>query len=372
MAVHGTCDPAFEAVAETFRRSVASGEERGAICLRLEGREVLNFWGGDADPGKSSPWRENTLACCFSVTKGVFALLAHRLIDTGQLDPDAPVASLWRGFEAAGKGEITVFDVLTHRAGLPAVEGPVPEGLLYDRDGMESALAASAHVIPPKAAPVYHNMTYGYLLGGVIARAVGAPVETVLRDEITELLDADFTIGLSEADQARAARLSQDDPRALFAALDEAPETLFARSMAFFARDEDFNTARWRSAVIGSGSGHATARGIALIYEQFIRGRLLSSERRAALRRPAYESDGDDPILSMPIRYGEGVELSTPPALDFGPNPATLGYWGAGGAQGFADPDAELAFGYVTSRMDAALGSSARARALVAATYACL
>ena len=70
-----------------------------------------------------------------------------------------------------------------------------------------------------------------------------------------------------------------------------------------------------------------------------------------------------DPILGMPIRYGEGIELSAPPALDFGPNPAALGYWGAGGAQGFADPEAELSFGYVTGRMDPGLGSSPRARA---------
>ena len=373
VTVFGNYDPAFAPVAKIFSTTVADGAERGAVCLRVGGRTVLDLWGGHADPETETAWKQDTLVCCFSVTKGVFALLAQILIDRGVLDPEKPVAGLWPEFGRAGKDSITTHDVLTHRAGLPAVDRIVEPGLLYDQDGMERALAVSSTVVPPHATPVYHNMTYGHLMGAVIARAAGAPVEEVLRREVTGVLGVDFRIGLSASDQSRTAILSQDDPEALFAAIEDDPGSLFARSMAFFARDEDFNSKRWRTAVIGSGNGHTTAAAIARLYEQFIASdSVLSAARRAAVGQETCCSDGPDPILGMPIRYGEGVELSTPPALDFGPNPAALGYWGAGGAQGFADPDAELSFGYVTGRMAPGFGSSPRARALVAAAFGCL
>ncbi|MEM7446505.1 MAG: serine hydrolase, partial [Pseudomonadota bacterium] len=146
-----------------------------------------------------------------------------------------------------------------------------------------------------------------------------------------------------------------------------------SRSMAGFDMAESFNTERWRRAVIGSGSGHATARSVATLYGQLIAddGLIGPSLKRLALEETGC-SDGDDPILGMPIRYSTGFELSYPPSLDFGPNPRTAGYWGAGGALGFADPDAELAFGYVTRHMAPDLGCSARGRSLVAALYGAL
>lgn len=98
----------------------------------------------------------------------------------------------------------------------------------------------------------------------------------------------------------------------------------------------------------------------------------MSPERRAAIRRFAGESAGDDPILGVPVRYGEGVELSLPPHFDCGPNADAVGYGGSGGAQAFADAQAGLAFGYVTGHKAAGMGTSGRARALVAAAYACL
>jgi CubicO group peptidase (beta-lactamase class C family) len=366
-------DPAFARLAEVFAETVARGQERGALAVVAGGRLVLDVRGGAADPATGRPWEPDTLVCCFSVTKGVFSLLAHRLIDTGRLDPERAVAHYWPEFAAAGKEAITVAEVMAHRAGLPAVSGAARPGDLYDPARMAALLAASTPVVPPRAAPVYHNMTYGHLLGTVMTRATGRALPELLAEELTDPLDAAFHIGLDAAAQGRCARLTQDDPQALFRALREAPGTLFARSMRFFADREDFNTPRWRGAVIGSGSGHATAAGLAWLYAQLILpGGRLSPERQRAARQETGRSDGPDPVLGIPLRYGAGFELSLPPGLDFGPGPDTLGHWGAGGATAFADPAAGIALAYVTGRMDPAMGSSPRARALVAALYDCL
>jgi CubicO group peptidase (beta-lactamase class C family) len=358
-------------VAERFAVSVAAGEERGALCLRLGGRAVVDLWGGAVDPVTGAPWQRDTLACVFSVTKGVLGLLAQRMIGDGRLDPGAPVARLWPAFAAGGKAQVTVRDVLTHRAGLPAVSGRVLRGDLYDWDRMTGLLAASAPVVPP-VVPVYHNMTYGHLLGEILCRAAGTrPLSRLLHETLTGPAGADFCLGLAPADRDRTARLRQKDPGALFRALEENPQGLFARSMAFFAAGEDFNSDRWRGAEIGSGSGHATAAGIARLFGLLVEPDGLPAPRRRAAMTELARGDGDDPILGLPLRLSEGFELSHPPGIDFGPGDAA-GYWGAGGATGFADAGAGLAFGYVTGEMAGGLGSSERARALVAETYRCL
>jgi CubicO group peptidase (beta-lactamase class C family) len=367
--MEGSFDPAFRLLAHQFAASLEGGE-RGAVVVRIAGRTVVDLRGGRIDPQEAALWQADTLACVFSVTKGVISLLAHRLIDKGLLSPTATVASIWPAFAAQGKAEITVDDVLTHRAGLPAVSGPVVRGDLYDWDRMVDALAASAPVCPASTAPVYHNMTYGHLLGEILCRATGIrPLSLLLTNEVTLPLAADFKLGLGPADLARTARIAAADPAELFDALQSDPAGLFARSMAFFAEGEDFNSPRWRRAEIGSGSGHATALGVARLYDALIAPGFLSAERRADLAKQHAASDGPDPILGLPLRYGAGVELSLPPGIDFGPSARALGHWGAGGATGFADPEAGLAFGYVTGEMATGMGSSARARALVAALY---
>ena len=372
--LRGRVDPAFAAVADRFAEAVAGGAERGALAVWLHGRWVVDLRGGAANPDSGAPWRERTLACAFSVTKGVLAILAQRLVAQGRLDPAAPVCRLWPEFAAAGKAGITLADVLTHRAGLPWIDGPVAPGGLYDPGHMAALLAAAPPAVAPGSDPVYHNMTFGPLLGEVLCRAAGVrPLGRLLARELAGPLGADFHLGLGPAEASRCARLVQEDPGGLFRALSEAPESPFARSMRGFDPEEDFNTPRWRRAGLGSGGGHGTARAIAQILAQAVAADgVLPAERRTTLTAKAARGAGPDPVLGLPLRFSEGLELSLPPRIDFGPGAQAAGYWGAGGATGFADPETGLAFGYVTGEMAAGLGSSPRARGYVAALYACL
>lgn len=372
--VHGSWEAQFAPLVETFARSIAEGSERGHIAVAVDGKILVDMWGGQADDTVGRPWSEDTLACCFSVTKGVLSLLAHRLVDKSSLELDKPIAHYWPEFAQAGKGEITVLDLLTHRAGLPAVTGIVRQGSLYDWNTMIELLAASALVVEARAAPVYHNMTYGHLIGELMVRATGSASLTELLDrELTGPLSADFGLGLTPSQAARAARMTQENGQPALQGIDPVSDDLFQRSMRFFTLEEDFNSTSWRGASIGSGSGHATARALAILFGQLIwKDAILSPERQKAARTFETESDGTDPVMGIPIRYGQGFELSLPPRLDFGPNANTVGHWGAGGAIAFADPDRGLSFGYVTGTMAPGAGSSERSRTLVAALYSCL
>ncbi|MFB9679644.1 serine hydrolase domain-containing protein [Streptosporangium vulgare] len=99
---------------------------------------AVDVWLGTADQGGTRPWRRDTVVNVFSVSKGVVATVALLCARRGLVDLDAPVARYRPGFTA----EATVAELLSHRAGLPAIRSPLPPGSLYDWDAMAGALAA--------------------------------------------------------------------------------------------------------------------------------------------------------------------------------------------------------------------------------------
>ncbi len=128
--IKGTCDARFQAVKEAFAQNFADfGEVGAAVAVVVDGRTVVDLWAGHADAALSRPWQRDTIANVYSTTKGITAICAHRLADQGLLDIDAPVAKYWPEFAQAGKGEIPVRYLLSHRAGLPAVRRDAPARL---------------------------------------------------------------------------------------------------------------------------------------------------------------------------------------------------------------------------------------------------
>ena len=107
----------------------------------VDGRPVVDLWGGHADKAKTRPWQRDTLVNVYSTTKGLTATCAHRLIDQGKLDPDEPVSKYWPEFAQAGKKDLPVRYLLSHRAGLPGDHETAPKTRLFDWDTMASALA---------------------------------------------------------------------------------------------------------------------------------------------------------------------------------------------------------------------------------------
>jgi hypothetical protein len=126
-------------------------------------------------------------------------------------------------------------------------------------------------------------------------------------------------IGVGRPGRARAARLRQKDPGALFRALGENPRGLSFRSMASHGAGEGFSPVRRPGAEIGSGSGHATAVGIALPFGLPVKTGGLSAPRRRATKTDLACCGGDDLALGPPRRPSEGFGLPHPPGIGFGP-----------------------------------------------------
>lgn len=378
--IHGFVDPAFAQVREVFEANFfergADGEVGASCHVMVDGRTVVDLYGGYAEPEAVRGWKRNTIACSWSVGKAALTTLGLMLVDQGKLELDAPVCRYWPEFGQNGKEGVLVRHFFDHRCGVSYVDAPLQEGDLYDWDTMVRAIEQTSPNFPPGSQELYLNMTHGYLLGELFRRVNGGRrIAQFLREELSGPLDLDWQFALSDADIARTAKVYQKTPAGIMQMVTANPDTVFARSMRGFRLDEDFNTLAWRKAEIGSGSIHGNARSLARMWSALVRGGELGGRRIMRPQTAALASRevvrGVDGILGVPIRFSTGYEMNCPPAHPMGPNPDAFGFWGAGGVFGFADPATLLSFGYSMNYMHPALELGPRGGPLVDAAVAC-
>lgn len=161
----------------------------GALSVYLHGEPVVDVWTSWADRRGQVPWTADTGAMVFSATKGMASTVIHRLADRGLIDYDAPVAEYWSDFGAAGKADITVREMMAHRAGLSHLHGVTSTDLL-DHLKME-ALMAAAPASSLRGKPAYHALTYGWLLSGLARSVTGLGMRTLIRQELAAPLGTD-------------------------------------------------------------------------------------------------------------------------------------------------------------------------------------
>ncbi|MEO3888559.1 serine hydrolase domain-containing protein [Nonomuraea sp. B5E05] len=381
--ISGETAPGFEAVRTAFARNLADHEEIGAaVAVYLHGRKVVDLWGGLADPDEGRRWERDTLQVVYSTTKAITAACALLLAQRGELDLDAPVARYWPEFAARGKDRVPVRWLLTHQAGLPAIDQPITPAEAIAWEPMVEALAAQRPFWEPGTEHGYHGLTYGWLVGEVVRRVSGRTIGAFLAEEIAGPLGLDLWIGLPESELPRVSRIVTSVPASADLAgvdLDALPEpvremmraftdptSLTMRSMSVVSPPLDHNDPREQQAEMPSTNGICTARALARFYAALIGEvdghRILSPATLAAAT--AEQVAGLDRILRMPVRIGTGFGLPTPDAFFY--TPTTFGFPGLGGSLGFADPRSGLAFGYVMNHVKED-GENRRAATLVEA-----
>jgi CubicO group peptidase (beta-lactamase class C family) len=412
VAVEGTVAPGFEGVRAAFERNFTDHDEVGAaFALYVEGRKVVDLWGGVADAATGAPYREDTLQLVFSSTKGATALCANLLAQRGELDLDAPVATYWPEFAAAGKGGVPVRWLLCHKGGLPYVDADLTLEQALAWDPPAAALAAQAPMWEPGTAHGYHAVTFGWLVGEVIRRVSGRSVGAFFADEVAAPLGLDFWIGLPDEQQARVAPLTNrglrrrspsasapsgstdggpgDDaagmeaeaPDSLVATIEKllGPGSLLVRALGgvgdVFTGDGVFNRPEVRAAELPSANGVCDARSLARMYAATVgtldegtgagAGPLLAADQLAAATEP--QTEGADRVLVFETVFGLGYMLSSP----FSPygGPRSFGHSGAGGSVGFADPEHGIGFGYAMNHVMANMSGDPRSQGLVRAAY---
>jgi CubicO group peptidase (beta-lactamase class C family) len=394
--IRGQCDARFARVREVFEQNFEGPEVGAAVSVTVDGRPVVDLWGGYADRERARSWESDTLVNVYSTTKGMTAICAHQLVEQGKLDLDKPVAHYWPEFAAQGKDSLPVRHLLSHRAGLPAVGTPLAKGSVYDWGAVTRALADTKPWWEPGSKHGYHALTYGHLVGEVVRRVSGESLGTYFRNHVAAPLGLDFHIGLEAKHDGRVAHMIPAPqppaggaapppgvPPELAAALGKLmkdmldPKTLtWAAFHGTPGHPDDPNTRAWRGAEIPAANGHGTARALARVYGALARGGEVDGvrvlERDTIERARTEHSFGPDAVLGgIPMRFGLGFMLRHD-LMPISPNPSAFGHPGAGGSIGFADPDARVGFGYVMNQMQAGLLGGSGGFALIGALYASL
>jgi CubicO group peptidase (beta-lactamase class C family) len=356
----GFVEAGFEPLAEEFRRLMGRGPRGGAVTVRAGERILAELQIGWEDRARTRRWQRDSRALGFSATKGLAAMVLHRLADRGLLGYDEPVASFWPEFAAAGKDRITVRELLSHRAGLHDVRA-VADGPreLLDHILMEERLAAAAPQSPGR--PAYHAFTFGWLAAGLARAVTGKGMRELVRTELAEPLGAP---GLEIGRPSRPPADLVGSSLRIYTALGVAatpllgwlPVTkagfgaLHAPGFERLCRGSD--PAVWRTEM-PAVNGALSADGLAALYVPLAqRGaaaggdRFLSEETVEELGR--VQTRATDRVLGVRMRWRLGFHH----AFGLGqPAPRALGHFGFGGGGGWADPDTGISFGFVSSHI---------------------
>ncbi len=367
-AVQGVVAPGFEPVGEAFAAAFAGLPEMGAaLAIRVDGRTVVDVWGGTADSRDGRPWESDTPSVVFSCTKGLMSILAARLVEDGMLDLDRPLAELWPEFAVHGKDRVSVGDALAHRAGVSAPRVDVTRAQLLDFDAMTRIVAAQEPLWEPGAGWAYHALAHGWLSGEIVRRAGGvAPGEAFAA--MAEAVGGGAWLGMPAEVAASAAHLrvgptldalvarqaAERDP-GVVDWLDRAMTLGGALPATLVTDDDGFNADDVRAAVIPGAGAVATARAVAAMWSATVVEtdgiRLLRDDTLDEVTR---ERTAGAPVFAAPApwpRWAAGFQLDSDARRYLGPT--SFGHDGAGGQVAFADRAARVGFAFVTNWMEA-------------------
>ncbi len=366
-AVHGAVAPGFEAVRDAFVENFRSRGELGAACCAYcHGEKVVDLWGGVRNRSTKAPWEEGTMALVYSATKGMAGLAVALAHSRGLFDYDERVSAYWPEFGQVGKERITARQLLSHQAGLYALDVPLDRALVADPDRLAAVLARQKPAWEPGTRQAYHGITLGFYESELLRRV--DPEHRTLgqyfQDEIAGPLGAEFYIRLpEEVSDSRLAPLERPahmaamlvtmplplvlaamNPRSRFRRCLEGSELPAAEPERVYARNLE----------VPAGGGVGTARGMARAYSEFATGGKALGLRDETLRELAAPAVPPargfrDACLKVEVRFSLGF-MKPDPAKPFA-HPGAFGSPGTGGSFGFADPEAEIGWGYVPNRM---------------------
>jgi CubicO group peptidase (beta-lactamase class C family) len=374
--------PGWEPVRDAFLEGFTLGEEHGAgVAVYHRGQCVVDIMGGWRDKDHTIAYDTDAMQVVFSTTKGITSIAIAMCVERGLLNYDEKVSAYWPEFAAKGKAEVTVAQLLSHRAGLYTVEGDITLAEALDWDTVTARLADSTPLFPINSTHGYHAITFGWLAGELVRRVTGKSIGDFVRDEIVTPLGVEFHIGLPSDLEPRVARLMAHPipkfpPDIAKIMLDRAgPGTKGAAALSLNGSFGNgvFNKPEVHQAQIPGANGIGNARSLARIYAATVSTvdgvRILGDTVRDIARTSNTPTGEMDVILLDPTDFGMGFMVHSPRTPYSGPS--SFGHDGAGGSVAFAEVNRELAFSYVMNTMMTVVDGDPRRARLIAAASRC-
>ena len=371
-AIAGYVKPGFEAVREAFVDNFTHRHELGAACcIYYRGERVVDLWGGIRNKTTGDPWEEDTMVIVYSATKGLSGLAMALTHSRGLFDYDERICTYWPEFAQQGKEQITVRQLLSHQAGLYAFNAQVDKSVVADLDRLATVMAQEKPAWEPGTRQAYHALSLGFYESELLRRVdpQHRSLGQFFQEEIASPLGLDFYI-----------RLPEEIPNSRLATLQPPNRVLVMFTMPFLLTLAMMNrhSPLYRAVVVNpgsaialdperiyarnlevpSGGGVGTARAMAQAYSEFATGGRVLGVREDTLRQlmapaiPPLHGFYDE-CLKVEVSFSLGFTKPSPKYL-FG-HPSAFGAPGSGGSFGFADPQAEIGYGYVPNQMGSQL-----------------
>ena len=235
---------------------VADGRYPGAqVAVARHGKLALLRSFGDArlDPARV-PASDDTLWLLYSNTKVLTACAVWLLAEHGALAFTDRVAAHLPAFEANGKGEITLIQLLSHQAGFPNAD--MPSQAWDDHELLRKTVCEYALEWAPGSRVHYHGRAAHWTAAALIESVTKVDYRRFIRDEVIVPLGLgdELFFGVPDAVQHRAADMHEPGP-------DGRP-----------VKRADENNARFRRAGTPGGGGYGTARAMAAFYQMLVNG----------------------------------------------------------------------------------------------------
>ena len=352
-----------------------SGELGAAVSVWQNGKPVVDLHGGFCDARREKPWTRDTLVLIWSATKGLGSACILHELQENKIDISQRVAEIWPEFAQAGKEKITLAQLLSHSAGLAALDRQVD---IFDYAAVIEAIETQTPNWEPGAEHGYHARTFGFLLDELIRRITGKTLAEYWREKFDEPLGLDLWIGLPENENARVATMyaaksgKRPEPRQFY--LDVVTPGTFAWKVFNSPRGlkavSAMNSPEIREHPMVSFGGIGTAHSLAQFYSMLANDSHFFSRRTIGCMTQTL-ADGIDRTFQIPTAFSAGFMKDSQQAKRriFGPSASVFGHPGAGGSHGFADPENKISFAYVMNQMEQSVLPNEKSLRLVDAIY---
>ena len=385
----GNSTPLFRENFENF------GDLGAAVSIWQNGKPVVDLYGGFCDARREKSWEADTLVLIWSATKGIGSACVLHVLQEHGIEIDRPVAEFWPEFAQAGKEKITLSQLLSHQAGLCALDARVD---ILDYGAVIGALELQKPLWPPGTAHGYHARTFGFLLDELVRRIAGKTLSQYWREIFAQPLNLDLWIGLPEEENARVATVyaaksgRPPEPKNRQSGSDfysdlTTPGTLARKTFTSpygLQSISGMNTPAVRAQPIVSFGGIGSASALAKFYSMLANGGNLDGQTFFSEQTIEWMTttltDGMDRVFQIPTAFSagfmkdaaQGAAVSSPPSQKmgrignrpslvtqrlFGPSPNAFGHPGAGGSHAFADPENKISFAYVMNQMEQSLSA---------------
>lgn len=380
----------LQAVRAWFEESFRTRWEMGAsVSIWHHGREVLSLANGHCDRARTRAWTADTLVPVWSATKGPAAVCCMLALEEAGIPLDCPVAEVWPEFIGGGKAGVNFLHLLSHTAGLCALDQRAP---IYNYDAVVESLERQRPLWEPGKRQGYHARTFGFLMDEIVRRLTEAEsLGEYFREVFGSPMALDFWIGLPSAQWDRVSPVypgkisiaNGDQPFIkAFNTSGTLTQQTFTSPFGLNAVN-DFNQSETWARGYASMGGVGSASGLAQFYSMLAQGgRWNGAQIVPEMLTRHFEqtlSQENDAVLLTPIAFSTGMmqdPINEDPESDggklrqlYGPSKLAYGHPGAGGSLAFADPENGIAFAYVMNQMEVGALPGERVQGLVRALY---